>query len=103
MPAGSRPARADDNPADALIGTLVETEEDIRVRGTDLVKTLLERSELNRDKYKKELQDKYCYRYANVAIHLEHMLLMPARDVSGHALCDAGRPRTVSAIALVSE
>lgn len=62
--ADSHAARADESPADALVGTLVETEEDIRVKSTDLVKTLLERSELNRDKYRKELQDKYCYRQA---------------------------------------
>lgn len=63
--AGSRPALADDGPVGALVGTLVETEEDVRVKGTDLVKTLLERSEQNRVKYRKELQNKYCYRFAN--------------------------------------
>ncbi len=47
---------------DALIGTLQKSEEDIRVESTELVKTLLQRSEQNRDRYKKELQEKYCYR-----------------------------------------
>ena len=49
---------------DALIGTLERTEEDIRFEGTELVKSLLARSDQNRDRYKKELADKYCYRQA---------------------------------------
>jgi hypothetical protein len=65
---GCRSARADEGPVGALVGTLIETEEDVRVRGTDLVKTLLERSEQNRDKNRRELQDKYCYRQASMLL-----------------------------------
>lgn len=81
---GQRPALADEGPVDALIGTLEKTEEDIRLEGTELVKSLLQRSEQNRDRYKKELAEKYCYRQAEDGVgDCSGLRLIPGKTRSG--------------------
>ena len=53
------------------------------MKGTDLVKSLLERSEQNRDKNRRELQDKYCFRY-KVTLMFAGKWLFPPRQCFLH-------------------
>lgn len=72
------------NPAEALIGTLQKTEEDLRFEGTDLVKSLLARSDLNREQNKKELANKYCLRQAEDGVgDCAGLRLIPGATRSG--------------------
>lgn len=77
-----------------------------QVKGTDLVRSLLERSEQNRDKNRRELQDKYCFRHVCIA-GLACNIFLPAIDVATaylncHCLAFVGRQRMAWVTALVS-